>query len=61
MYYLNNSKDKSKINHYFGKFTEAFKFQQKKYPDRKILYSKDNVIQIVWDPSWELINCEELT
>ena len=60
MYYLNGSKDKSKIKHYFTDFLSAFNFQQKEYPDNKILYSKDNIIEIVWIPEWEQIDCTKM-
>lgn len=44
----------------YSMFMDAFNVQQDKYSDRKIIYSKDNILQIVWDPKWEEINCNDL-
>lgn len=44
----------------FNFFMEAFKYQQEKYNDKPIIYSKDGVSEVVWKPAWENLNCEDL-
>lgn len=44
----------------FEFFMEAFKYQQEKHKDKKIIYSKDGVSEVVWNPEWENINCKEI-
>ena len=59
MYYIKGT-DKNKINTYFHNFMSAFNFQQKKYPNGFILYSKNDMVEIVWNPFWENLDCKLL-
>lgn len=42
----------------FDWFDDAFAHQQEHHPDKKIIYSNNGIIEIVWNPEWESINCE---
>ena len=44
----------------FDSFIEAFEYQQKNHPDKKIIYSDGNLIEITWNPDWEKIDCGNL-
>lgn len=55
MYYILGVKFKK-----FDLFMEAFDYQQEHHPEKKIIYSDGNVIEIVWKPEWEEIDCANL-
>lgn len=56
MYIILNSIGKTP----YSTFNDAFLTQQKHYPENKIIYSENGIIEIVWDPKWENINCEKI-
>ncbi|MFW6014999.1 MAG: hypothetical protein ACOCRK_01020 [bacterium] len=57
MYYVATGK---RIKRKFEYFIDAFKHQQDKHPNKKIIYSDGKIIEVVWKPEWENIRCETL-
>lgn len=57
MYFVANGKFQKRKFQYF---MEAFNYQQRNYPDKKILYSDGILIELVWDPKWEKISTDDL-
>ena len=51
----------SKFKDEYETFMKAFEYQQKHYPNNYIIYYSENgVIEIVWNPDWEELNCSKL-
>ena len=51
----------NKFNDNYETFIDAFKYQQKHHSDKVIIYKNDDgIVEIVWKPEWEKINCSEL-
>lgn len=44
----------------FEFFMQAFKYQQESHKDKHIIYNKDGISEVVWNPDWEKIDCKEL-
>lgn len=42
----------------FDWFEEAFAYQQEHHPEKKIIYSNNGIIEIVWNPDWEYYSIE---
>lgn len=45
------------VKKYFDYFMEAFEKQQKEYSDKKIVYSDNGIVEIVWKPEWSNFDC----
>ena len=57
MYYVMTGKTPKKT---FKTFKDAFEFQQKHYPDKSIIHTDGEVLEVVWSPQWEHISEDEL-
>lgn len=51
-------------NHYkdvFDDFMSAFEYQQEYHPEKRIICShNDGLIEIVWEPEWAHVDCENI-
>lgn len=56
MYYILGARIAGK----FETFMEAFAYQQEHHREKRIIYNDNGVLEIVWKPSWENININEL-
>lgn len=52
MYYIMGSK-----SGIFNTFMEAFIYQQEHCRDKKIIYSENGVVEVVWTPEWASFDC----
>ena len=44
----------------FKTFMKAFKYQQKYHEEKKIIFKDNIILEVVWNPEWSKINCNNL-